>query len=92
MVQDNRIYECSLLEIRADALLSQQQVADAIGVSRQTINNIEKHSHEPTISTALKLARYFNMPVEMLFELSEPSQNKKDDAEKYIRQHERESR
>lgn len=75
MIQDKRIYDCFLLEIRTDTFISQQQVADAIGVSRQTINNIEKHIHEPTISTALKLARYFNMPVEMLFELNEQSRN-----------------
>lgn len=79
-------------DMRYDCGISQQKLADAIGVSRQTISSIEQHVYEPTISTALKLAHYFNMPVEMLFELSKSSQDKNEDTEKYIRQHERESR
>ncbi|MEK9156842.1 MAG: helix-turn-helix transcriptional regulator [Patescibacteria group bacterium] len=85
-------YECTIGDMRYDCGISQQKLADAIGVSRQTISSIEQHVYEPTITTAIKLARYFNMPVEMLFELHEQPPDKKDGAEKYVQQYERESR
>lgn len=85
-------YECRIGDMRYDCGISQKKLADAVGVSRQTINSIERHVCEPSLSLALKLARYFNMPVEMLFELNEESPNAKNSAEVYIQKYERESR
>lgn len=50
--------------------LSQQQLADAIGVSRKTISTVETRRFTPSVVVALKLAYYFNLPVETLFSLT----------------------
>jgi len=47
--------------------VTQQEVADAVGVSRQTIIAIEKGNYTPSVGLALKLGRYFNTHVETLF-------------------------
>jgi putative transcriptional regulator len=54
---------------RAEANLSQQALADKIGVSRQTINSIETGRFVPSTLLALKLARCFKKGVEELFQL-----------------------
>ncbi len=56
---------------RAELRLTQQQLADAVGVSRQTINAIETGKFIPSTLLALKLARRFDRPVEALFQLEE---------------------
>lgn len=56
---------------RATRDLTQQQLADALGVSRQTINSIESQRYMLTTILALQIARYFNKPVEELFFLEE---------------------
>jgi putative transcriptional regulator len=49
--------------------MSQEQLADAIGVTRQTIYSIEKGKFVPSTIIALKLARFFKMNVEEIFYL-----------------------
>ncbi len=56
---------------RAEQNRSQAEVAEAIGVSRQTINSIETGRYVPSTVLALKLARLFTLPVEALFQLEE---------------------
>ena len=56
---------------RAEVRMTQQQMADAIGVSRQTINAIEAGKFIPSTLLALKLARQFRKRVEELFTLDE---------------------
>lgn len=56
---------------RAEQNRSQAEVAEAIGVSRQTINSIETGRYVPSTVLALKLARLFETPVEVLFQLEE---------------------
>ncbi len=56
---------------RAEQNRSQAEVAEAIGVSRQTINSIETGRYVPSTVLALKLARLFEIPVEALFQLEE---------------------
>ncbi len=51
--------------------ISQQQLADAVGVSRQTINAIEKGRFVPSTVLALKIARYFNKRVDDIFVLDD---------------------
>ncbi|RUO38575.1 transcriptional regulator [Aliidiomarina shirensis] len=51
--------------------LSQQQLADAIGVSRKTISTIETRRFTPSIVVALKIAGYFAVPVESIFSLAQ---------------------
>lgn len=56
---------------RAEKGITQQQLADAVGVSRQTIVAIEKGRFLPSTPLALKIARYFSRPVESVFILEE---------------------
>lgn len=56
---------------RAIKDITQAQLAEAIGVSRQSINTIEKGKFVPSTVLALKIARYFGVPVEELFMLEE---------------------
>ena len=56
---------------RAEQNLSQADLADRIGVSRQTINSIETARYVPSTVLALKLARVFGKPVDQLFTLEE---------------------
>jgi len=48
--------------------LSQAQLAEAMGVSRQTINSIETGRYIPSLPLALALARYFKTTVEEVFD------------------------
>ncbi len=56
---------------RAEARLTQQQLAEAAGVSRQTINAIESGKFVPSTVLALKMARIFGKSVEEIFSLDE---------------------
>jgi putative transcriptional regulator len=53
--------------LRTGRQLSQQQLAEAMEVSRQTINSIEKERYTPSLPLAIALARYFGRPVEEIF-------------------------
>ena len=62
---------------RAERDWSQAELADALGVSRQTINAIETGKYDPSLPLAMQIARLAGQPVEALFFLddaeSEPS-------------------
>lgn len=53
--------------------MTQASLADAIGVSRQTIISLEKGRYLPSVELALRLARFFGCAVEDLFVLEEDS-------------------
>lgn len=55
-------------ELRAERGLSQGELAVALGVSRQTINSIEQERYTPSLPLALALARFFQKPVEEMFD------------------------
>jgi|TARA_Y100001968_G_C19029698_1_gene559196 putative transcriptional regulator len=52
---------------RARLNLTQAELAERLGVSRQTIHAIEKEKFNPSVSLALKMGKLFNLPVEELF-------------------------
>lgn len=56
---------------RAERRMTQQQLSEAIGVSRQTANAIEAGKFVPSTVLALKIARLFEKPVEEIFQLEE---------------------
>ena len=56
---------------RAVKDITQAELAELVGVSRQTINTIESNRYAPSVILALKIARVFNKPVEELFQLEE---------------------
>ena len=51
--------------------ITQQELAEAVGVSRQTINSIEAGRYVPSAVLALKIAGYFGKPVESVFLLED---------------------
>jgi putative transcriptional regulator len=51
--------------------ISQQTLAEAVGVSRQTIIAIEKGNYTPSLVLALKITKFFNTSVEKIFSLQE---------------------
>jgi putative transcriptional regulator len=55
-------------ELRSDRGLSQGQLAEAMNVSRQTINSIEQERYTPSLPLALSLARFFDTTVEEMFD------------------------
>ena len=55
-------------ELRAANALSQAALATALGVSRQTVNSIETGRYTPSLPLAIALARYFETPVEEIFD------------------------
>jgi putative transcriptional regulator len=49
--------------------MSQQELANSVGVTRLTIHSIEKGKFNPSVTLALKIARYFNKSLEEVFYL-----------------------
>ena len=56
-----------LKEVRAEKKISQQELADMVGVSRNTISSLETGQYEPTAKLALVLAIALDMKIEELF-------------------------
>ena len=58
-------------EIRLKKGITQVQMAEDLQITRQTINAIEKNKYNPSLELALKLVKYFGVPIEQLFYLDE---------------------
>lgn len=58
-------------EYRVKLKITQEELAQAVGVTRQTIIAIEKNNYTPSVLLAMKIASFFKMPVEKLFTISE---------------------
>lgn len=56
-----------LRELRAAREWSQSDLAERIGVSRQTVNAIETEKYDPSLPLAFKVARLFKLPIEEIF-------------------------
>ncbi|WP_111707222.1 helix-turn-helix transcriptional regulator [Lutibacter citreus] len=56
---------------RARHDLTQAELADKLGVSRQTIHAIERNKFNPSVTLAIKMARFFKVTVEYLFDIEE---------------------
>lgn len=63
--------ENNIRQLRKAAGLRQDDLAQALGVTRQTINAIENNKYDPTLGLAMRLARLLNTPVEEIFHLPE---------------------
>jgi putative transcriptional regulator len=53
--------------LRAERAMTQEQLAGAIGVSRQAINALETERHDPSLDLAFRIAAAFALPVEQVF-------------------------
>ena len=56
-----------LEQLRKQRGISQEELADALQVSRQTVGSLENGSYNPSILLAFKIARYFGMAIEDIF-------------------------
>lgn len=52
--------------------MTQQQLAERIGVTRQTVNAIEGGKYSPSLEVAFRIAHVFALPLEEVFQLGEP--------------------
>lgn len=57
--------------LRAENNYTQEDLADIIGVSRQTINAIEKGKFDPSLPTAFRISKLFKLPIEDIFHFEE---------------------
>lgn len=74
IVVENKLYEYRVL-----ARLSQAKLGEIIGVSRQTVNSIEKNKYIPSLPGTLSLAEFFDVSVEDIFCLKGEDNNDADD-------------
>ena len=58
-------------ELRTERGWTQQQLAEAVGVSRQSINSIERDRYVPSLMLALTFARVFGRPLDQIFSLED---------------------
>lgn len=59
--------------------MTQQELADRVGVTRQTILAIERGRYNPSVALALRIAAVFSVPVEALFELDQGNDDRGND-------------
>ena len=57
--------------LRKEKGIRQEDLAQALGVSRQTVISLEKGKYNPSLALAFRLARYFAMPIEEIFDDSD---------------------
>lgn len=61
----------NIKHLRKQMGLRQEDVAESLGVTRQTVNAIENNKYNPTLELAMKLAKFFNTPVEKIFQMDD---------------------
>ncbi|MGT2906669.1 helix-turn-helix transcriptional regulator [Streptococcus dentiloxodontae] len=60
----------NLKELRKTKKMSQQELAQLVGVRRETIVHLENNRYNPSLEMALKIAEIFQLPVEDIFQLN----------------------
>jgi putative transcriptional regulator len=55
--------------LRAERGVSRQELADGVGVHTQTIGYLERGEYSPSLALALRISRFFDLPVEAVFSL-----------------------
>jgi putative transcriptional regulator len=60
--------ENRIRELRAVQRWSQADLADALGVSRQTVNALETGKYDPSLPLAFKISKLFKLPIEEIFQ------------------------
>ena len=61
-------------DIRKQRSIRQEELAKALGVSRQTVSSLENGRYNPSILLAYKIARFFGMTIEEIFVFEEESE------------------
>ena len=62
----------TIRDLRAAADMTQQALADAIGVTRQTVIAIEGNKYSPSLETAFRIAEVFKVPIDRVFQYQRP--------------------
>lgn len=57
-----------LVELRKERRMTQGELAEALGVSRQTVISIERGRYDPSLPLAFKISAVFGMPIEEIFD------------------------
>ena len=68
-IPDREIVHNRLPVMRADRGISRGALAEALGIHYQTIGYLERGEYAPSLHLALRIARYFDVPVEAIFAL-----------------------
>jgi putative transcriptional regulator len=66
---DRELVHNRLPLLRADRGISRTELADALGIHYQTVGYLERGEYAPSLHLALRIARYFGLPVEVVFSL-----------------------
>ena len=59
----------NIKKLRTEKRISQQKLAENLGVSRQTINSIEKGRFDPSMKLTIKIVRFFDKDLESIFKI-----------------------
>ena len=65
------LLETRIRELRKEQKLSQEELALAVGTTRQTITSIETGKYTASLPLAYKIARFFSLPIEEVFDFSD---------------------
>ena len=71
MAKSRYSFESKIHVYRATKRMTQQELADKVGVSRQTIMQLEKNRYNPSMLLAYSIAREFDVAIEDLFDFKE---------------------
>lgn len=69
--KDRYKFESKIHVYRATKRMTQQELADLVGVSRQTIMQLERNRYNPSMLLAYSIAKVFDVAIEDLFDFSE---------------------
>ncbi len=70
-IKKEDILKTRIAELRKEKKISQEELALAVGVTRQTITSIEVEKYVASLPLAYKIARYFDLSIEDVFDFSE---------------------
>ena len=59
----------NIKKLRTEKRISQQKLAENLGVSRQTINSIEKGRFDPSLKLTIKIVRFFDKDLDSIFKI-----------------------
>jgi len=69
MAESNDFVHNRVAMLRVERRISRRELADALGVHYQTIGYLERGEYSPSLHLALRIAAYFDVPVEVVFSL-----------------------
>ncbi len=71
--------DTKIKQLRKEHKLSQEELAKAVGTTRQTITSIEVGKYVASLPLAYKIARYFDLPIEDVFDFTEIEEEMKEE-------------